>query len=354
MEVEYMPYLENDISSYWSDRSSEIMRSNICSPTCRNHRTHQKNLELPSCERRGKNQFSCINGESTFGFPFLRHGSIPPLSSFNEPDDLHDPNGSSPGREPHILLLEWDSVNMNERSLSTACQNTNWTIVPALRSSWDDQRSVDNLFESFGTLGLHSSAVLGKYPQDFYTLVPPNITTYDKDKLGRSILEDKEDTIADFNYLSSTLSHSSKCLSLIADCNHYEIACKGTETSDIFPSPRNHLGFMSKALGEDNRTPGFGTHLPFALGIELESLQSSNFRREQCSSTYNDLQFPETGSVYSDFPSEDEFESSSAGSSYRSILSSEDMLDIHDWRSFHFQISRDKDKAYSLLLDKSS
>ena len=158
MEVEYMPYLENYTSSYWLDRSSETVLSNICSPTYRNHRTHQKNLELPSCELRGKNRISGIEGESTFGFPFVRRGS------FNEPDDLHDPNGSLPGREPHFPLLEWDSVNMNGRSLSAACQNTNWTIVPAVQSSWDHQQSLNNWCESFGTLGLCSSPALGNYP----------------------------------------------------------------------------------------------------------------------------------------------------------------------------------------------
>ena len=183
MEVEYMPYLENYTSSYWLDRSSETVLSNICSPTYRNHRTHQKNLELPSCELRGKNRISGIEGESTFSFPFVRHGSFPPFSSFNEQ-------------------------------------------------------------------------------------------------------------------------------SLIADCNHYEVACKGSETSDTLPCPGNHLAFMRKGLGEENRTLGFGTHLSFALGVEWKCSQSSGLRRERCSSTYNDLQFPEKGTIYSNFPSEDEFESS--------------------------------------------
>ncbi|XWS76156.1 hypothetical protein CRYUN_Cryun01aG0152200 [Craigia yunnanensis] len=95
--------------------------------------------------------------------------------------------------------------------------------------------------------------------------------------------------VADLNHLPLTLSHSSKCHSLIADCNHYEIACK-----------------------------------------EWKCSQSSRLRRERCSSTYNDLQFSEKETIYSNFPSEDEFESSSAGSSYRSRMSSEDLLDIHD------------------------
>ncbi|XWS36522.1 hypothetical protein CRYUN_Cryun20dG0092100 [Craigia yunnanensis] len=353
MEVEYIPYLENGTSSYWSDRSRETMLSNICSPTYKNHNTLQKNLELPSCELRGKNLISCIEGESTFGFPFVRHGSFPPFSSFKEPDDLHDRNGSLPGREPHLLLLEWDSVNMNERSLSATCQNTNRTMIPAVRSSWDNQQSLNNWCESFGTHDLCSSPVQGNYPQDFYTLLPPNSTSYDNYELGRSILEEEE-TIADLNHLPLTLSHSSKCLNLIADCDLYEIACKGSETSDILPSPGNHFGFMSKAFGEENNTPGFGTHLSFALDVEWKCLQSSNLRRKQYVSTYNDPQFLEKGIIYSNFLREDEFESSSGGSSYRSLMSSEDMVDIHDRRSFYFQISRDKDKAYPFMLDKSS
>ncbi|XP_022771375.1 uncharacterized protein LOC111314367 isoform X1 [Durio zibethinus] len=246
------------------------------------------------------------------------------------------------------------SVNMNERSLSATCHNSNWTIVPAARSSWDHQQNLNNWCESFGMLGLCSSTVLGNHPQDFYSLVPPNSTTYDKDELGRSILEEKVDTVANLNHLPLTLSHSSKCLSLIADCSHYEIACKGSETSDILLSPGNHPGFMSKGLGEENRTPGFGTHVSFVLGVERKCLQSSGLRRERCSSTYNDLQFPQKGTICSNFPSKDEFESSSAGLSYRSLMTSEDMLDIHDWQPFYCQVSWDKDKAHPLLPHKSS
>ncbi|XWS31335.1 hypothetical protein CRYUN_Cryun23aG0068000 [Craigia yunnanensis] len=138
------------------------------------------------------------------------------------------------------------------------------------------------------------------------------------------------------------------------DTSSYRLDKSSNETSDTLPYPGNHLGFRSEGLGEENRTLGFGTHLSFALGVEWKCLQSSGLKREQCSSTYNDLQFPEKGTIYSNFPSEDEYESSSAGSSYRSLMSSEDMLDIQDWRSFYFQISPDKDKAYPFLLDKSS
>ncbi|XP_022728408.1 uncharacterized protein LOC111283972 [Durio zibethinus] len=354
MEVEYMPYLENGTSCYWSDRSRETMLSNICSPTYKNHSTLQKNLELPSCELRRKNLISCIEGESTFGFPLVRHGSFPPFSSFKEPDDLHDSNGSLPGREPHLLLLEWDSVNINERSLSATCQNTNWTIIPAVRSSWDHKQILNNWCELSDIHELCSSPVQGNYPQDFCTLLPPNSTSYGKHDFGRSILEEEEETVAELNHLPLTLSHSSKGLNLIADCDLYGIACKGSETNDILRSPGNHFGFMSRALGEENSTPGFGTHLSFALDVEWKCLQSSDLRRERCLSTYNDLQFLEKEIIYSNFLSEDEFESSSVGSSCRSLMSSEDMVDIHDWQSFYFQISRNKDKAYPLLLDKSS
>ncbi|XVF21460.1 hypothetical protein REPUB_Repub12eG0092100 [Reevesia pubescens] len=342
----------NGTSSYWSERLRETVLSNIYSPTYNNENTLEKNLELPSCELREKNLISCFEGDSTFGFPFVKHGSFLPFSSFEEPND--DLKGSLPGREPHLPLLEWDSANMNERSLSATRQNTNWTIIPAVRSSWDHQRSLNNWCGSFGTLGLCSSPVVGNYPQEFYTvLVPPNSTSYHRHELGRAILEKVEETIADLHHLPLTSSHSSKCLNLIADCNHFGIACEGSETSGILPSPGNHLCFMSKAFGEENSTD-FGTHLSFALDVDWKCLQSSGLRRRQYSSTYNDLQFSEKGIIYSNFLSEDEFESSLVGSSSRSRMSSEDMLDIHDWQSFYFQISRDKDKAYPLLLDKSS
>ncbi|XP_021281289.1 uncharacterized protein LOC110414426 isoform X2 [Herrania umbratica] len=354
MEVEYLPYLENDTSSYWSDRSRDTRSSNICTPAFNNHNTIRKNLDLPSCELRGKNLFSCIEGDSTFSFPFVRHGSFPPFSPFKELDDFHDPNGSLLGREP-FLLLEWDSINMNERSLSATCQNTNWTIVPAVQSSWDQHQSLTMLSESYGTFRFCSSSVLRNYPQDFYTEVPPTSTSCDKQELGGSVLEEKEETVADLNPLPLTLSHSSKYLNLIGDCNYYEIACKGSETSDILPSLGNHLGFLKKAFGEEDSIPGSGTHLSFALDVEWKCLQSSGLVRDRCSSTYNDHQIPEKEIIYSTFLSEDEFGSSWDGSSFRSrIHSSEDMLGIHDRRSFIFQISRDKDKAYPFLLDKSS
>ncbi|KAK6238985.1 hypothetical protein QUC31_004454 [Theobroma cacao] len=353
MEVECMPYLENGTSCYWSDRSKETRCSNICSPTFIDHNTLQKNLELPSCELRGKNLISCVEGDSTFCFPFVRHGSFPPFSPFKELDDFHDLNGSLPGREP-LLLLEWDSINMNERSLSATCQKTNWTIVPAVQSSWDHHQSLNMLSESYGTFRFCSSPVLRNYPQDFYTRVPPTSTSCDKQELGGSVLEEKEDTVADMNPLSLTLSHSANYLNLIGDCNYYEIACKGSETSDILPSLGNHLGFLKKAFGEEDSSPGSGTQLSFALDVEWKCLHSSGLVRDQYSSTYNDHQFPEKEIIYSTFLSEDEFGSSLDGSSYRSLIhSSQDMLGIHDRRSFIFQISRDKDKAYPLLLDKS-
>ncbi|XVF32278.1 hypothetical protein REPUB_Repub17cG0068000 [Reevesia pubescens] len=280
----YLPLLEwdsvNVTSSYWSDRSTETMLSNIYLPSYNNHSTLQNNFELPSCELREKNLIY-IEGDTTFGFPFVRHGSFLPLSYFKEPDDLHDPNGSLPGREPHLPLLEWDSGNMNERSLSATCQNTNWTIIPAVRSSWDHQQSLNNCCESYGTLGFCSSPAVGNYPQDFYTLVPPNSTSYEKNGLGGSILEEEEEKVANLDHLPLTLSHSSKCLNLIADYNHYGIACKGSETSDTLPSPGNHLGFMSKAFGEENCTPGFGTHLSFALDLEWKCQQPSGLRRQR-------------------------------------------------------------------------
>ncbi|XVF81107.1 hypothetical protein PTKIN_Ptkin15bG0130000 [Pterospermum kingtungense] len=348
MEVEYMPCLENGTSSYWSDRSRETMLYSICSGNYENHSTLQKNLELTSCELRGKNLTSCIEGESTLGFPFVRHGSFPPFSSSKEPDDLHDTNGTMTGREPHLLLLEWDSVNVNERSLSVTCQNTNWEIIPAWQSSWDHQPSLNNWCESFGTREFFSSSVEENYPQDFCTLL------LDKHEPGRSILEEEEEAVADLNHLPLTLSKSSKCLNLIADCDLYELACQGSETGDILPSAGDHFGFMSKALREENSTPDFGTHLSFSLDGEWKCLQSSDLRRERYLSTYNDLQFLEKGIIYSNFLSEDQLESCPGGSSCRSLMSSEDMLDIHDPQSFYFQISRGKDKAYPLLLDKSS
>ncbi|XVE78030.1 hypothetical protein DITRI_Ditri13aG0111500 [Diplodiscus trichospermus] len=447
MEVEYIPYMENGTSSYWLDKSRETMLSNICSPTYKNHSTLQKNLELPNYELRRKNLTSCIGGKSMFGFPFVRHGYSPPFATFKELDDLHDPSRTLPGREPHLLPLEWDSVKMNERSLSATCQNTNWTIIPAVRSSWDDQQSQNNWCESFGTHELCSSTVQGNdpldfytllppngtgydkhelgrsileeqdemaadhelcsspiqrnYPQDFYTLLPTNSTSYDKYELGRSILEEEEETVADhelcsslvlqrnypqdfctslppnstsydidehgrsifeeeeemvadLNHLPLTLSHSSKCCNLIADCDLYEIACKGSKTSNTLASPVNQFGFMSKALYEEDSTPGFGTHLFFALDVEWNCLQSSDLRGLQCLSTCRDFQVLEKGITYSNFINEDEFDSSSCSSSYISLMSSEDMVDIHDRRSFYFQLSRDKDEAYPLLLDKSS
>ncbi|KAL4379865.1 hypothetical protein GQ457_02G004280 [Hibiscus cannabinus] len=52
------------------------------------------------------------------------------------------------------------------------------------------------------------------------------------------------------------------------------------------------------------------------------------------------------GNPIFNFFSEDESDSSLGGSDYRSIINcNEDMLDIHDQRSFYFQISRDKDQV---------
>lgn len=314
MEVEYMPHLEDGTSSYWTDRLSETMLYNIRSHTYKKHSSLQKNLELPSCEQ---NLMSCIEGDCTFGFPFVRQGSFPPFSSSNEPDDWHDPNGTVPRREPHLLLLEWDSVNMNERSSSATCENTNWEIIPAAQSSCDHQQSLNNWCESFGTRDLFSSTVEGNYPQDFYTLL------LDKHELRRSILEEE---VADLKHLPLTLSNSSNCLNLISDCDLYEIACQGSQTSDIVPSAGNHFGFMSKGLGKKNSTPGFGTHRPFALDVDWKWLQSSDLRRERYLSSYNGLQFLEKEIIYSNFLSEDEMESSPGDSSCKSLMSSEDML----------------------------
>ncbi|GMI69255.1 hypothetical protein HRI_000594800 [Hibiscus trionum] len=338
----FLPLLEWDSlygkSSYWSDGSRETMLSNIYSPPYNNHFTLQNKLESPSFELREKKLISCIEGDSTFGFPFVKHGSFLPFSSFKEPDDLHDPTGSFPGREPHFPLLEWDSINMNKRSssatswntnwtlvsalqcswdyqqslnipfrsyknlddshdpfgsspgrqpqlpllewhstdinessLSSSCPDTNWTLIPAVQSSWNHQQSLNNWCDSFGTLGLCSAPVIRNYPRDFYALVPSTSSSYDKDEFRRSILDTEEEIMAGLQHLPLALSQSSKCLNLIADCNHYEIACQGSETSDILPSPENHLGFMSNALDEENNTPGFGNQLPFALNVQWKS-----------------------------------------------------------------------------------
>ncbi|KAK8674400.1 hypothetical protein V6N13_112691 [Hibiscus sabdariffa] len=331
-----LPLLEWDslygTSSYWSDRSRETVLSDIYSPPpSNNHCTLQNKLESPSFELREKNLISCIEDNSNFGFPFVKHGSFLPFSSFKEPDDLHDPTGSLPGREPYFPLLEWDSINMNKRSssatsqntnwtvvpalqcsrdhqqslntpfsssknlddshdpfgspgrhpqlpllewhsldvnessFSSTCPNTNWTLIPAVQSSWNHQQSLSNWCESFGTLGLCSAPVIQNYPSEFYALVPPTSASYDKHEFGRSILDTEEEIIADLQHLPLALSHSSKFLNLIADCNHYEIACEGSET---LPSPKNHLGFMSNALVEENSTPGFGNQFPFALNVQ--------------------------------------------------------------------------------------
>ncbi|MBA0848040.1 hypothetical protein Goshw_027242 [Gossypium schwendimanii] len=336
----FLPLLERDslngTSSYWSDRSRETTLSNIHSPHYNNHSTLQKYLESPSYEVREKNLISRVEGDPTFGFPFVRPQSSLPFSSFKEPDYLRDPTGSLPGRDPCFPQLEWDSVNMNNRSSSATYQNTNWTIVPALQCSWDHQQSLDipfnsfeklddshdpngspgrephlallqwhpdvnerslsatcpdtnwtlipavqsswnhqqslnNWRESFGTLGLCSSPVLGNYPQYFYTLVSPTSTSYEKHEFGRSILETDEEIIADWQQLPLTLSHSSNCFNLIADCNHFEVACQGSESSGFLPSPENHLGFMSNALVEENNTTDFGNHLSFALNVQWKS-----------------------------------------------------------------------------------
>ncbi|KAK8717913.1 hypothetical protein V6N13_045163 [Hibiscus sabdariffa] len=332
-----LPLLEWDslygTSSYWSDRSRETMLSDIYSPPpSNNHCTPQNKLESPSFELREKNLSSCIEGDSNFGFPFAKHGSFLPFSSFKEPDDLHDPTGSLPGREPYFPLLEWDSINMNKRSssatsqnanwtvvpalqcswdhqqslntpfsssknlddshdpfgsspgrqpqlpllewhsldvnessFSSTCPNTNWTLIPAVQSSWNHQQSLNNWCESFGTLGLCSAPVIQNYRPEFYALVPPTGASYGKHEFGRSILDTEEEIIADLQHLPLALSHSSKFLNLIADCNHYEIACEGSET---LPSPKNHLGFMSNALVEENSTPDFGNQFPFALNVQ--------------------------------------------------------------------------------------
>ncbi|XP_039029467.1 uncharacterized protein LOC120163652 [Hibiscus syriacus] len=321
-----LPLLEWDslygTSSYWSDSSTETMHS-IYSPPYNNDCTLQNNLESPSFELREKNLNNFIEGDSSFGFPFVRHGSFVPFSSFKESDDLHDPIGSFPGREPRFPLLEWDSINMNKRSSSATFHNTKWTVVPALQCPWDHQQSLNipfssfknlddsqdpvesspgretqlpllewhsidvnesslsstcpntnwtlipavqsslnhwqspnNWCESFGALGLCSAPVIRNYPRDFHALVSPTSASYDKYEFGRSILNTEEE-IADLHHLPLTLSHSSKCLNLIADCNHYEIACQGSETSDILPSLENHLGFMNNALVEENKTPDY-------------------------------------------------------------------------------------------------
>ncbi|PPR90198.1 hypothetical protein GOBAR_AA30484 [Gossypium barbadense] len=331
-----LPLLEwdslNGKSPYWSDRSRETMLSNIHSPPYNNHSTLQKYLESPSYEVREKNLISRVEGDPTFGCPFVRPQSFLPFSSFKKPDYLRDPTGLLPGGDPYFPQLEWDSVNMNKRSSSATYQNTNWTIVPALQCSWDHQQSLDipfnsveklddshdpngspgrephlallqwhpdvnerslsatcpdtnwtlipaaqsswnhqqslnNWRESFGTLGLCSSPVLGNYPQYFYTLVSPTSTSYEKHDFGRSILETDEEIIADSQHLPLTLSHSSNCFNLIADCNHFEVACQGSESSGFLPSPENHLGFMSNALVEENNTTDFGNHLSFALNM---------------------------------------------------------------------------------------
>ncbi|MBA0758443.1 hypothetical protein Gotri_021439 [Gossypium trilobum] len=336
----FLPLLERDslngTSSYWSDRSRETTLSNIHSPPYNNHSTLQKYLESPSYEVREKNLISRVEGDPTFGFPFVRPQSSLPFSSFKEPDYLRDPTGSLPGGDPCFPQLEWDSVNMNKRSSSATYQNTNWTIVPALQCSWDHQQSLDipfnsfeklddshdpngspgrephlallqwhpdvnerslsatcpdtnwtlipavqsswnhqqslnNWRESFGTLGLCSSPVLGNYPQYFYTLVSPTSTSYEKHEFGRSILETDEEIIADLQHLPLTLSHSSNCFNLIADCNHFEVASQGSESSGFLPSPENHLGFMSNALVEENNTTDFGNHLSFALNVQWKS-----------------------------------------------------------------------------------
>nr|KJB10999.1 hypothetical protein B456_001G235700 [Gossypium raimondii]KJB11000.1 hypothetical protein B456_001G235700 [Gossypium raimondii] len=270
MEIQDTPsYLENATPSYWSDISRETAISDIDSTTYNYHSALQKNLELPTCKLREKNLTSCIDNDSTFGFPFVRHGFFLPFISSNEPDDLHDPNGSLPAK-PHLALLQWHP-DVNERSLSATCPDTNWTLIPAVQSSWNHQQSLNNWRESFGTLGLCSSPVLGNYPQYFYTLVSPTSTSYEKHEFGRSILETDEEIIADLQHLPLTLSHSSNCFNLISDCNHFEVASQGSESSGFLPSPENHLGFMSNALVEENNTTDFGNHLSFALNVQWKS-----------------------------------------------------------------------------------
>ncbi|TYH64148.1 hypothetical protein ES332_D07G245900v1 [Gossypium tomentosum] len=129
MEIQDTPsYLENATPSYWSDISRETAISDIDSTTYNYHSALQKNLELPTCKLREKNLTSCIDNDSTFGFPFVRHGFFLPFISSNEPDDLHDPNGSLPASEPFLPLLERDSLNgtssyWSDRSRETTLSN---------------------------------------------------------------------------------------------------------------------------------------------------------------------------------------------------------------------------------------
>ncbi|KAK8506085.1 hypothetical protein V6N12_074139 [Hibiscus sabdariffa] len=208
---------------------------------------------------------------STFGFPSVRHGYFLPFSSFKEPDDLYDPTGSLPGREPQFQLLECDSINKNRRSSSSTYQNTNWTVVPALQRSWDHQQSLNIPFSSFKNLDDSHDPVGSSPGRDSHL---PLLEWHSVEVNGRSLSA----TCPNSNWtlipaVQSSWNHQRNqnnwCESF--DCIHYETACQGSETSSSLPSPENHLGFMRNALVEENQTPGFGNQFSLALNLPWKS-----------------------------------------------------------------------------------
>ncbi|KAK8570032.1 hypothetical protein V6N13_002735 [Hibiscus sabdariffa] len=192
-------------------------------------------------------------------------------SSFKEPDDLYDPTGSLPGREPQFQLLECDSINKNRRSSSSTYQNTNWTVVPALQRSWDHQQSLNIPFSSFKNLDDSHDPVGSSPGRDSHL---PLLEWHSVEVNGRSLSA----TCPNSNWtlipaVQSSWNHQRNqnnwCESF--DCIHYETACQGSETSSSLPSPENHLGFMRNALVEENQTPGFGNQFSLALNLPWKS-----------------------------------------------------------------------------------
>ncbi|KAL5859953.1 hypothetical protein ACOSQ4_001249 [Xanthoceras sorbifolium] len=358
MDVECDSYLDNYSSACWLGRSRERTLSNFDSPTSHTCNTFlEYNLREPSCEIGGeRNAIAWIESDSTFSFPFEKYGYYS-SAHLRDPDDFPYPDGSIFQRKEDALLLGRDSENVtNERTSSAISQNTEFITYPVSSTAWGDNHvwSLDDGFGRFGASGLCASPLVCKHPSSFYSLPPPDLTSYFKDEIGRHYIEDEEDIAADLNHCPLALSRRPSYLSLTENSDHETTF----NASMSFLSPGNHHWFKSKFPSErhrDHETEALlSSKLDFDLGRKYLSICDSSSKHY--ASVYPATAFPGKEHVSSRFLNIDKYEDCLDSFSHRGDPHhfSNDIVNIQDWSSFYFQVSLDRKKACPLLLNKSN
>ncbi|KAK9281449.1 hypothetical protein L1049_004351 [Liquidambar formosana] len=291
--------------------------------------------------------FHASNESSLGGLPLRRWHWQSSDNRFDasELDEFHYSNESFLGRQPQTPLLGWNSDKMkDEEGLSITSHNTELSLYPTLPTSWheDQCQSLDNSFDASASC---LSSFLSNYHPNFTSSLLFHSASYCDLDSERHVREDRKYLDAASNNLPSTLSRTSNYLNLAEDCN-YDTTCR---SSSIVPS-QNHHWFMNKVFSE-RCYPCLETGFVSELDLGQKCSSIIDFFCENQSSTYKDHQYPQKDGISPYFLPKDKFGNwEEMPYQYTKDI----ILNIHDCSSISFQVSLDEEKAFPLLLDKSS